>query len=431
METTPEIPSDDPALLRRPIGDIVGMAMANVVVVGAVAAIAIFIAGWIAAWVAAVTTTMLLGWSMTLRWRRAATVVDFLEQAVRMNLPLPWMLHAAAAGERGALRVALLRVRDSLTEGRSVSDALAAALPELPLRDRELITVAERLGQLPQTLGYLVRRTCWRGDAGRASRSSAAIYLMTMTAAVGLVLAGGALLVLPRMNQIFEDFGVQMPWLPRSISEAFDPSGLTPDFVVIVAAITVAALTAVAMILSLIFPGAGMERPLRGVRRGISVVLDPLVWSLPVFGNMAAQRGLGDVMLVLSAAAQSGVPLTTALGEARRLAINGVLRRRVARWGEMMENGKGLSDAAKRAGLPGLVWGTLGAAQTTGDPAAGLEFLQLYYAGRFSRSVARLEAMALPAAVVLIGVMVGAVDLAVFEPMIRLIDAAIQQTGFN
>src|SRR5690606_4254558 len=68
------------------------------------------------------------------RKRRAAIVVSYVEQAVRMNYPLAQWLYAAAQAERGVIRRRLLSVLDILNAGVDVADAIEQSLYEATRR---------------------------------------------------------------------------------------------------------------------------------------------------------------------------------------------------------------------------------------------------------------------------------------------------------
>src|SRR3954471_24046363 len=137
------------------------------------------------------------------RRARATAVLGYVEQAVRLNLPLPPMLRAAAAGGESRLtRRAINRVRERLEDGYSVSDALSHSLPGLPAQSAALLLASERVGRLPQALGRALepgRRLPSRRDA------SAAIllrwYPMVLIPGTAIVIAMYVIFVLPKYQQ--------------------------------------------------------------------------------------------------------------------------------------------------------------------------------------------------------------------------------------
>jgi hypothetical protein len=66
----------------------------------------------------------LAGMSTRVRKQRAAMILSYLEQAVRLNLPLPGMLAAARRSERGLMAQRLLKVQELLEKGASLETAL-------------------------------------------------------------------------------------------------------------------------------------------------------------------------------------------------------------------------------------------------------------------------------------------------------------------
>src|SRR5690348_8233388 len=87
-----------------------------------------------------------------IRRRRAAMTLAYLEQAVRLNLPISRMLRAAQQSEKGTLHVRLAALRDLIDSGYPIGVALESAVPEVPDRETALIESAERVGRLPQSL---------------------------------------------------------------------------------------------------------------------------------------------------------------------------------------------------------------------------------------------------------------------------------------
>ena len=81
--------------------------------------------------------------------RRGIVVLSYLEQAVRLNLPLPAMLTAAAASEPPGTARLLRHLRNDLESGTSMANALRQTAPVVGRRITGLIESAERLGQLP------------------------------------------------------------------------------------------------------------------------------------------------------------------------------------------------------------------------------------------------------------------------------------------
>src|SRR3954462_2218545 len=66
-----------------------------------------------------------------IRRRRAAAVLSYVEQAVRLNLPLPRMLNAAQRSEHGRLASRLGEFRKRLEDAYPLGAALQTTIPEI------------------------------------------------------------------------------------------------------------------------------------------------------------------------------------------------------------------------------------------------------------------------------------------------------------
>ncbi len=100
------------------------------------------------------------------------TILSYLEQSVRQNLPLVPSLRAAQASETCATARRLQDVCKVLEAGASVYAALATQVPEMPRRIMRMTGAAERIGRLPQTLRTLMMQERTDRPSARARRRS-------------------------------------------------------------------------------------------------------------------------------------------------------------------------------------------------------------------------------------------------------------------
>ena len=367
-----------------------------------------------------------------LRRARAVAALNYVEQAVRLNLPLPPMLAAAERGETGRLATKLRRLRQKLEDGAAIGAALDQALPGLPARAIGLIAAAERNGSLAATLARLVRELRRKpqahGDPSRAIllRWYPLVLLLGLSTTLGMF----AIFVMPKYQQIFNDFGVALPKITVYTTYAWGWVG-PPLGVVMVA---VALVLSGQMLAEALAPRSAWRD--RGPQAGpLQVLLDWASWWLPLCRPIVRSRGLADVCYVLADAASAGRPADAALHDAARLRINVVLRRQVTHWASQIVAGVPLAEAARRAGMPPLVSGMLAPASAPGKGSADVQdvfaFLARYYDGRFSRAAALLEGAAVPAMVMVFGFFVASASLGLMLPMMDLIDRTGQLTGMN
>src|SRR4051812_12338639 len=92
---------------------------------------AVPVIGYLAAVATLVMFPMVLRMITMVRRRRGAAVIAYLEQAVRLNLPLPRMLAAARRSEGGVLGERLGSLQKLLEGGTTLGTALRIAVPEM------------------------------------------------------------------------------------------------------------------------------------------------------------------------------------------------------------------------------------------------------------------------------------------------------------
>jgi type II secretory pathway component PulF len=355
------------------------------------------------------------------RRRRAALVLDYLEQAVRLNLPLPRIVAAMREQEGGRFGRDLASVQDALERGAPIASVLAV-LPEVPSRIVAVAAAAERVGRLPQVLGRVMdeRRAIviTRLREGRVPMFRA--YPLFVGLMILLVVTMYLVFVAPKYQQIFKDFKVQLPPVTVALLDFGHFGG--PWIALIVAAVIVLYLGR--MLLEL-WQGPGNGRI--GVA-GTTWVLD----RLPVVGRMRLHRALGEMFAFAADALDGGRTLEASLAEAGQVVAGGRLRPKIDRWIAQLISGASTADAARAAGLPRLVSGMLAVPQR--DETTIVEtfrFLGRYYTGRFNKAATLLEGAAVPIFAMLTGLLVLWIALALFTPMISLVDTLTAHTGHS
>jgi type IV pilus assembly protein PilC len=391
------------------------MLAAGVLLFGVGLAVGVVVApalGYIAAILMLGALPLMVRVAQTFRRRRAIAAVAYLEQAVRLNLPLSRMLYAAQRSERGVLVARLGALRQLLDDGYPIGAALEAAVPEVGQRETGIIEASERIGRLPQALRRIVAEQS--ADVARRHANEVAFYRtypFVMAVVIASVLAMVMIFVMPKFETIFHDFGINLP----PITE------LTLDAARVLGPLVLAAVSAAV----LVWTGLALWQMFHPVRftsiigRGVR---DRVVWATPIAHGIARDRGLADAFDLIAGAIGNGVPIERAFAEAANLDINTALRQRFERWAEGILGGASLADAARAAPMPRLVVAML--ANLRGGAAAGevFRFLARYYHTRYSRTAALAHGAAVPVVVFFFALIVASVALSLFMPIISLID---------
>jgi type IV pilus assembly protein PilC len=351
------------------------------------------------------------------RRRRATVILSYLAQAATLNLPLPRMLDAAQQSEAKETSRRLRRLRDLLEDGAPLAAALPIAAPEVTPRAVSVIAAAERLGRLPQALDRVVREQQYPPGGDPSRDAFTRWYPVLMTCAMSVLLTMILIFVMPKFEQIFQDFGLRLPPTTRTLIDlghgAFEYTFIPVLLVLFVLGV-----------LGNAFRGA-FGGPTSS-SAGRSEMLDEILWRVPLVHGLQRDQGLADAFQTLADALRTGRPLPRAIEEAAQVRINTVLRRRLLRWRTGIEAGMRADEAAHGAPLPPLVGGMI-ASGKGGDPAEAAEFLAAYYGGRFSRARELARAAIVPVLVLLFGAVVLFLVSGMYLPILNLMDHLSEQ----
>jgi type II secretory pathway component PulF len=354
----------------------------------------------------------LAGLSTRVRRQRATVILSYLEQAARLNLPLPRMLDAAQLSEEHRTADRLRRVRDLLEDGAPLEMALRLGAPEVSARAVSLVGAAERIGRLPQTLARLVdeqRELPEEAERGAFARWYPLMMCLTMTLLIGLMM----IFVMPKLEAIYRDFGLKLPpitqWVMRT-ARAFAGDEVPWALLALV-------LVAVGIL------GGAFERiftPPQQIWQPRWT--DYVLWFVPLVHGAARDRGMADACQTIGSALRSGRGLDRAIAQAAEVRMNVVLQKRLRRWGEDVASGLHAADAARQARLPELLAGMVGPGRGTSLPAV-MDFLAAYYGGRFSRLRELLRGASVPAIVFFFAIIVVTIICAMYVPVITLMNS--------
>jgi type IV pilus assembly protein PilC len=351
----------------------------------------------------------------TARKRRINDILAYLEQAVRLNLPLPAMLGAAARNESRLTARRLDRLRTQLEQGGTLAASLAEAVPEMPEITLQKVAAAEHLGQLQPTLARLTAR---HGPSA-APPEQVAFYkayppamLLVLAIVVGIIV----MFVMPKFEAIFRDFHATLPPVTQLLL-AVTQNQWFQETLCVLAVIWIGQLLAQML--------APRHRPFFGN------LLHGVYFRVPILHRHILDRGMADLCQTTAGAVRASWPLDQALREAAGMQDNALLRRRVDRWAAQIGEGVSISDAARGARLPRLIAAMLAPVRSGDELAQALAFLARHYQTRVERARILLRAAYIPIVVTLMGICVGFVAMSLMMPLAHLIQSIDFSTGYQ
>ncbi len=366
-------------------------------------------------------TVCLVAARLRARRLRAREVVQTLACIVSQNLPLPAALRAAAKGERGPLRRIYLRIAARLELGDPLSVAVRAAMISCSGHVVGAIQGAELGGTLPAVLQSLAA-DLRRRQHGTHSLAPPLWYPFILVFVAPLVVAYIMVNVVPKFVEIFLDFDVPLPSETRSLIAICSH---LEDLGVLLAVIAVGA--AILLVQTLV--GRYLIVRVPGRFQPMYTLWDSVVWALPVLRHVTRSDALARQLPVLQAAVRAGHDLPEAARQAACVAVNYHARKRLLRWVEAMEAGTDPLDAAREVGHPAPLLRALASVREGADLGTRLEYLAGYYQGLAYHWRRVFAAAATPVLVVLWGLCVCFIALALFKPLVALIEG-VEKTAY-
>lgn len=355
-----------------------------------------------------------------LRAERSSRLLSYLRIATTLNLPLPEFLDALHQGEGAKLAKQAGKISSSLRIGGGLGHALFHHASEIPANQTAVIWRGETAGRLRESLDHIAdqARAATRDPATTRNEVVLQYTLVVLITLLAMFSVAGVF-ILPKYREIFLDFESEMPWITTFTLDA--AVWMTPVFVL---AALVALLWVSGWSLYTMFHTS--EAVIGPLRR----LLEPLWWRVPVLASSYRSRAWSDVCFAIEQAMHTGRPLPVAVDSARHPVQSGVINKRLRDFAEYLRAGQDTPDAARKANLPALIAGMLNTASASDRPDDVFAFLSRYYGQRTNPLEVILRAAWFPLATLAAAAFVGWFVLAVFYPLIALIEATLQHTGY-
>lgn len=345
------------------------------------------------------------------KWRNDLLIVTAqLRELLRANAPLPGgLLALASEAPTTSLRDVLLTVRQSIVNGRPLSEALGRRSDFFPGYYIELVRSGERSGQLPQAFAQLEDGLVQLSEFGDKLRNYmlyiGIVFVVELFLAIQL-----CMFVLPQFAAIFASMGGRLPLVSRTLIAG---SGYLRHWEAL-PVLAVAVIALVALWRNLPFLSNRRTALQRSLAR----------WSLyvPVVRYVVSRRDLAHITDVLQKLLRVGTPLDTALGSAATLDVNPAYREALLRIKKRIEQGVSLKVAANAESrvLPTSFLGMLALGEGGGTLPQTLERVSTLYREEAIKTAHILLDIAAPAAVCVLGSLVFWVYSGIFAAVFSL-----------
>jgi general secretion pathway protein F len=318
-----------------------------------------------------------------------------LSTLLSAGVPLLEALKSLSDENSGFWKTMLVNIRENVSAGSSLSRALEAEKNIFPDFYINMVAAGEQSGRIGIVLENLAA-FLEKQDAMRSKIRTALIYPLFMTAVGFVVLSFLFTFVLPKIVRIFENTKSALPLITKVL--------------IAVSTVFVNYWWALLLLAAALFFG------FRKYREKHQETLDRLKLKLP--GNLLQSLYYGRFARTTGFLIDGGLPLLRALELSAKSLGNNVLQGRIVDAAKMVAEGSRLSTAL--AGFPSVLVQLIATGEKSGTLAEVLSRAADSYEAEFERRVQKALSLLEPMMILLMGVIVGAIVLAVLLPMFQL-----------
>lgn len=318
-----------------------------------------------------------------------------LSTLLSAGVPLLEALKSLSDENSGFWKTMLVNIRENVSAGASLSRALEAEKNIFPDFYVNMVAAGEQSGRIGIVLENLAA-FLEKQDTMRSKIRTALIYPIFMTVVGFVILSFLFTFVLPKIVRIFENTKSALPIITRVL--------------IAISTIFVNYWWALLMLAAALFLG------FRKYRKNHQQTLDSLKLKLP--GNLLQSLYYGRFARTTGFLIDGGLPLLRALELSAKSLGNSVLQIRIVDAAKMVAEGSRLSTAL--VGFPSVLVQLIATGEKSGTLAEVLSRAADSYEAEFERRVQKALSLLEPTMILLMGIIVGAIVLAVLLPMFQL-----------
>jgi len=313
----------------------------------------------------------------------------------------------------GLLKAIVGGVGDEVEAGGSLSDAMAKYPKAFDKLYTNMIAAGEAGGVLDLILARLAD---FMEKAARLKKKviGAMIYpAVVITIAVGIV-SMIMIVVIPKFKKIFEDFKLELPGPTKLLINFSDFMANDYGWAYILAAPIVFTI---------------MWKLIR-ISDGGKYFSDAMLLKIPILGSILGKTSIARFTRTLGTLISAGVPILEAINITKETCGNEVYSRALLKVHDAIREGESMAEPLKATKVcDSIVVNMIDVGEETGDLDKMLIKVADNYDSDVDVLVASLISILEPVMVVVLGVIVGFIVIALFMPMISLIEGITSSGG--
>ncbi len=340
---------------------------------------------------------------VTLFTRQLSTLQD-------AGLPIVQSLQILHDMQRpGRFKLSLAAVTEDVQSGTMLSESMSRH----PKIWDKLYTNLVKAGETAGALDVILRRLAeFREKAERLKKKviGALIYTATVMTIASGILTFIMVFIVPKFEQIFKELGVALPGITEALIGFSRFMGSYWWM----------------MLLGLIFFIIGIK-VFRGTEKGGNFI-DRVAMKMPVLGGIIKKGSVARFTRTLGTLVTSGVGFLDALDITKSATPNIVVRNAIQAVRDSVKEGESINEPLRRSGVfDDIVVNMIKVGEETGELDKMLIKIADTYDEEVDAAVAAMMALMEPLLIVFMGGAVGFIVIALFMPLIKLIETLGQQ----
>ena len=304
----------------------------------------------------------------------------------------------------GALKNALMDIVDDVESGQTLSEAFA----KHPKAFDRLYVNMVRAGEAGGALEVILRRLAeFKEKAQSLARrvKGAMVYPIAVITVAVVILSFILIYIIPKFEKIFTDFKLKLPAITEFLMAS--SKWFTKNWYVI---------PMIPVFIWLFF------KLIRLNKTG-AYILDKIKLKIPVAGMISEKSIVARTTRTLGTLIASGVPILEALSIVRETCMNMVFEEMFLRVYESIREGETISQPMRESRLvEDMVVNMVDVGEETGDLDSMLNKIADVYDEEVDVAVESLISLLEPIMVVVLGLIVGTIVIALFMPLVSLIE---------
>ncbi|OGW79592.1 MAG: hypothetical protein A3G33_07290 [Omnitrophica bacterium RIFCSPLOWO2_12_FULL_44_17] len=329
-----------------------------------------------------------------------------LATMVEAGVPLVQSLNILAEqAENVTMQDVIIRLHDDVESGKSLSEALEKHRKVFSELFISMVKAGESSGSLEEILDRLATYI-EKSAALQKKIKSALVYPSVVASMAGIITMGMMTFVVPKFAGIFTSLNAPLP-APTKILLAISDF-LRGNFILIAIGLVV-----------LIFLVLRFINTKKG-----RLWFDSSLLKMPIFGPLFLKVAVSKFSRTLSTLLKSGVPILGSLEIVGKTAGNRLIEILIGEVANSIKEGETISGPlARKKIFPPMVVRMVGVGEETGELDKMLTKIADFYDVQVDTAVTGLTAMIEPLVIAFLGIVIGAIVIAMFLPILTLTSA--------